>query len=87
MKKLDVNFSRTTDTTGYLFSLAKCLSAALACSKYRDYADDIIASSGFAFRMWVAPDLCPSATSIWEFKKQKPWIENGGLLCDYVERL
>lgn len=87
MKKLNVTFAHTKDTTGYLFSLTKCLSAALACGGYEDYAEDIVASSGFAFRMWAAPDLCPSATSIWEFKQQKPWVENGGLRCAYVERL
>lgn len=88
MKKLDVTFRGTTDTTGYLFSLAKSLSASLRCSQYSAYADDIVASSGFAFRMWVnGGSLCPSATSIWEFKKQKPWVENGGLVCEYVERL
>ena len=87
MKKLDINFEQTTDTTGYLFSLAKCLSAVLKHSKYKDFADDIIASSGFAFRMWVAPDLCPSATSIWDFSKQPEWVANGGLVCDYTERL
>lgn len=87
MKKLTINFEGTTDTTGYLFSLTKCLSAALYHSEYSDFADDIIASSGFAFRMWIAPDLCPSGTSIWEFKMQKPWVENGGLLCNYTERL
>lgn len=87
MKKLNVNFIGTTDQTGYLFSLAKSLSAALRCSEYADFADDIVASSGFAFRMWAAPDLCPSGTSIWEFKKQKDWVENGGLRCDYTERL
>lgn len=88
MKKLHVTFDNTTDTTGYLFSLAKCLSASLRCSKYSEYADDIIASSGFAFRMWVdGESLCPSAMSIWEFKKQKTWVENGGILCAYVERL
>lgn len=87
MKKMQVTFENTTDTTGYLFSLAKCLSATLQCSPYEDYAEDIVASSGFAFRMWVAPDLCPSATSIWDFSKQKHWVENGGLTCDYVERL
>lgn len=88
MKKLHVTFDTTTDTTGYLFSLAKCLSASLRCSEYSEYADDIIAASGFAFRMWVdGESLCPSAMSIWEFKKQKTWIENGGLLCAYVERL
>lgn len=88
MKKLHVTFDGTTDTTGYLFSLAKCLSASLRCSEYKEYADDIIATSGFAFRMWVdGESLCPSATSIWEFKKQKPWVENGGLICEYVERM
>ncbi len=87
MKKLNVNFNEVTDTTGYLFSFAKCLSAALHHSQYAGYADDIVASSGFAFRMWIAPDLCPSATSIWEFKKQKCWLENGGLTCAYIERL
>ena len=84
MKKLDINFEQTTDTTGYLFSLAKCLSAVLKHSEYKDFADDIIASSGFAFRMWVAPDLCPSATSIWDFSKQPEWVANGGLVCDYT---
>lgn len=88
MKKLHVTFEGITDTTGYLFSLAKCLSASLRCSEYKEYADDIIVTSGFAFRMWVdGESLCPSAMSIWEFKMQKPWIENGGLICEYTERL
>ena len=87
MKKLNVVFEGTVDTTGYLFSLVKCLSASLRCGGYEEYANDIIAASGFAFRMWVDASLCPSATSIWEFKKQKPWIESGGLVCDYVERM
>ncbi len=88
MKKLAITFDGTTDTTGYLFSLAKCLSASMRCSKYAEYADDIIASSGFAFRMWVdGAGLCPSATSIWDFKQQKPWVENGGLACEYIQRL
>ncbi len=87
MKKLEVSFEGTTDTTGYLFSLTKGLSAVLRCSEYQAYADDMIAASGFAFRMWVASDLCPSAMSIWEFKKQKEWVENGGIACAYVERM
>ena len=88
MKKLNVSFQGTTDKTGYLFSLTKCLSAALRCSHLADMADDIIATSGFAFRMWIDPvSLCPSETSIWQFKKQKQWVENGGLICEYTERL
>ncbi len=87
MKKLEVSFCEIKDTTGYLFSFAKCLNAILRASKYKELAEDIIASSGFAFRMWAGHDLCPSAMSIWEFRKQKEWVENGGLICDYEERL
>ena len=88
MAKLNVTFDGITDTTGYLFSLAKCVAAVLKNSEYESYAEDIIAASGFAFRMWADPkQLCPSATSIWEFKKQKQWFENSGLVCGYTERL
>lgn len=87
MKKLQMSGGMPYDSTGYLFSFAKSLAAALKSSEYADYADDIIASSGFAFRMWVDPTLCPSATSIWAFHQQKPWVENGGLTADYAERM
>jgi hypothetical protein len=87
MKKLSITWNDVFDSTGYLFSFAKCLSAALKHSPYADKAENIVASSGFAFRMWAAPELCPSATSIWEFAKQKSWVENGGLSCGYVQRL
>lgn len=87
MKKVDVSFDGIEDPTCYLFSFIKSLSAILKHSPFNEYYEDIIATSGFAFRMWAAEDLCPSATSIWSFKNQKIWVENGGLLCDYVERL
>lgn len=86
MKKISVSFEGV-DTTGYLFTLTKCLSAALRSGGYEEYAEDVIAASGFAFRTWAAADLCPSAMSVWEFKKQKPWAENCGLVCDYTERM
>lgn len=87
MKKLNVSFDRVEDTTGYLFSLTKCLTAVLYSCGYEEYAQDVTAASGFAFRTWAAADLCPSAMSIWEFKKQKPWAENCGLTCSYIERM
>jgi len=87
MKKLDISWKGgIPDATGYLFSLAKSLGTALAHSPYADRAQDIVATSGFAFRTWVRPDLCPSATSIWDFEMQKPWAENGGLHFEYVGR-
>jgi hypothetical protein len=86
MKNLQITWDGVADPTGFLFSFAKSLSCAVRNSPWADYAEDIVATSGFAFRMWVAADLCPSSTSIWGFDGQKPWVENGGLLCDYVGR-
>ncbi len=87
MKKLSITWDSVYDSTGYLFSFAKSLAAAVKNSPYSNYSEDIIATSGFAFRMWIASDLCPSATSIWSFNQQKKWVENSGITCDYVERL
>ena len=86
MKKLNITWDGVHDSTGYLFSFAKSLSCAVKNSPWAECAEDIIATSGFAFRMWVAADLCPSSTSIWEFGGQKPWTESGGLACAYVGR-
>lgn len=79
MKKIDITWNETFDSTGYLFSFAKALSTAVKNSPYSELAEDIVASSGFAFRMWIAADLCPSETSIWDFGKQPAWILNGGI--------
>ena len=88
MPKLHISMTPVNDPTGYLFSLSKCLSAVLYASPWADRAADSIAASGFAFRIWIDRNtLCPSATSIWSFAAQKPWVENGGYTCDYVERL
>lgn len=87
MKELPCTWNNVNDPTGYLFSFAKSLSTAVKNSPCSEFSEDIIATSGFAFRMWVAADLCPSAMSIWEFRKQEPWVMNGGLTCKYVERL
>jgi hypothetical protein len=87
MKKLNITWDGVADPTGYLFSFAKSLANAVKHSPWHEYAEDIVATSGFAFRMWLAKDLCPSATSIWDWAMQKPWVESGGLTCDYVGRV
>jgi len=88
MPKLHISMTPVTDPTGYLFSLSKCLSAVLYASPWADRAEDSVAASGFAFRIWIDRNsLCPSATSIWSFASQKSWVENGGFTCGYVERL
>lgn len=85
-KQLSISWDGIQDATGYLFSFAKSLACAVKNSPWSEYAEDIVATSGFAFRMWVNKDLCPSATSIWQFDCQKPWVENAGLTCEYVGR-
>jgi len=87
MKKLNISWDGVADSTGYLFSFAKSLACAVQNSPYSELSADIVATSGFAFRMWANADLCPSAMSIWAFSQQKPWVENGGLQCGYIERL
>lgn len=87
MKKLNITWDGVFDSTGYMFSFAKALCCAVKNSPFSEMAEDIVAASGFAFRMWVSPDLCPSATSIWQFDLQKSCVEDGGLRCNYIERL
>jgi hypothetical protein len=89
MKKLNITWADGVfDPTGYLFSFSKALSCALKNSPYKELAEDIIATSGFAFRIWVdGTSLCPSATSIWDFDLQRTGVINGGLTCNYVSRL
>lgn len=84
MKKLNVTWNEIYDSTGYLFSFTKALSAAVKHSPYSELAEDIVTSSGFAFRMWISADLCPSETSIWDFGRQPEWILNGGLTVTHI---
>lgn len=87
MKKLNITWDGIYDSTGYLFSFAKALCCAVKNSPFPEAAEEIVASSGFAFRMWVSSDLCPSATSMWQFAQQKNWVERGGISCRYIERM
>ena len=81
-KHLQVDWTGIDDPTGFLHSFAKSLYAAALHSPYADRAEDVIAASGFAFRMWIdAGQFCPSAMSTWDFERQKPWTENAGLAC------
>lgn len=87
MKKMNITWDGIYDSTGYLFSFAKALCCAVKNSPFAEAAEEIVASSGFAFRMWGSPDLCPSATSMWQFDQQKNWVERGGISCQYIERM
>jgi len=86
IEEKNATFDGIYDPTGYLFSLAKSIACAVKHSPWSEYAEDIIATSGFAFRMWVRDDLCGSATSMWYWNNAKLWVENGGFTCEYVGR-
>ncbi len=85
MKKLTVTWDGIQDSTGYLHSFAKCLYATVKYSPWSVYAEDILAISGFAFRMWVDAELCPSSTSNWDWNSLKRWVEQAGFTCAYTE--
>ncbi len=87
MKSLPITWNPVPDTTGYLHTLAKSVAAILCHSSLSAAAEDVVAAAGFAHRMWVAADLCPSAMSIWDFSRQTAWFANAGLSCDYVSRM
>jgi len=90
MKSLPITWNGIPDTTGYLHTLAKSVAAIVCHSTLSDTPippEDIITVSGFAHRMWIAADLCPSAMSIWDFSKQPTWFGNAGLTCNYVSRM
>ena len=90
MKSLPITWNAIPDTTGYLHTLVKSIAAILCHSQLSGTPippEDIITASGFAHRMWVAADLCPSAMSIWDFSQQTAWFENAGISCDYVSRM
>ncbi len=53
MKRLDVFWEGVHDSTGYMFSFAKGLSCAVKNSPRAEFVEDIVATSGFAFRMWA----------------------------------
>ncbi|WP_105615823.1 hypothetical protein [Vallitalea okinawensis] len=89
MKKEDIKWTiGAYDPTGFLHSFPKSLALSLKVSNLSDNPEDIIATSGFAFRIWVdGKTLCPSAMSIFDFKLCHQGVENGGYTCTYIDRL
>lgn len=88
MKNLNLSWKDgIEDTTGLLLSFSKALGLAVTMGLSKQAAEDITATSGFAFRMWVDENkLNPDSMVSWRIDKQKIWIENGGLACNYVGR-
>ena len=86
MKNLNLSWKDgIEDTTGLILSFSKALGLAVTKGVSLEAAEDITATSGFAFRMWVdEKELNPKAMVSWKLDNQKAWVENGGLTCNYV---
>ena len=89
MKKLNITWENGIyDPTGYLHSFTKALATSLKASGLMENPEDVVATSGFAFRIWVeGKTLCPSAMSIFDFKLCQSGLENAGYSSDYISRL
>ncbi|WBW96856.1 hypothetical protein [Oceanirhabdus sp. W0125-5] len=75
------------DPTGFLHSFIKSIALSLKYSNLTQSPEDIVATTGFAFRMWAHKNLCPSAMSIFDFSLLKTALENGGFSCQHISRL
>lgn len=70
------------------FSFTHALASSLAASGYNIDRKIIAGASGFAFRLWVHRELCPSAMSTFDFVSLlKAGVELCGYSCTHITRL
>lgn len=65
------------------------LSVLTALNAQEDQVDPVwvAGASGMAFRIWAHQDLCPSATSVFDWSLLPRGVENAGWSVDYHSRL
>jgi hypothetical protein len=71
----------------FSFSFTKSLYTSLRYAGYEVSPMQIAAKSGFAFRIWVAKSLCPSAMSIFDWELLKKGVEQCGFEVTHITRL
>ena len=71
----------------FSFSFTKSLYTSLRYVGYNVSSMQIAAKSGFAFRIWVAKSLCPSAMSIFDWELLKKGVEQCGFEVAHITRL
>lgn len=69
------------------FSFTKSLFTSLKFVGHDVTQAQIAAKSGFAFRIWIAKTLCPSATSIFDWELLKKGVEQCGFEATHITRL
>jgi hypothetical protein len=73
--------------TCHLHSYTKAVLTALSAQEGTVDAAWVAGASGAAFRIWAHHELCPSATSVFEWATLPRGVENAGWSCDYHSRL
>lgn len=74
-------------TTGFLHTFPSSLRHAIAAGNVGGDPSDCVATTGFAFRIWVdAETMCPSATSIWDYSLMPEGTQNAGYTHVYIGR-
>ncbi len=69
------------------FSFTKSVFTSLKIAGYDVTQTQIAARSGFAFRIWIAKTLCPSAMSIFDWDFLKKGVEQCGFEVTHITRL
>ena len=71
----------------FSFSFTKSLYTSLRYAGYSVSPMQIAAKSGFAFRIWVAKSLCPSAMSIFDWELLRKGVEQCAFEVTYITTL
>lgn len=89
MKRIDLTLTAPPkETTGFLHTFASSLLGVLSVAPFATDPDDSVATTGFAFRIWIdAKEFCPSAMSIWNYGLMPKGVRNAGYACTYDSRL
>ncbi|MGI6081977.1 MAG: hypothetical protein ACOYEP_03795 [Limnochordia bacterium] len=73
--------------TGYLHSYTKAVLTAIQAQEGQVDPVWLAGASGIAFRIWIHHELCPSATSVFDWSLLSEGVKNAGWNCDYYSRL
>jgi hypothetical protein len=73
--------------TWYLSSYTKAVLTAIQAQEGEVDQVWVAGASGAAFRIWAHHELCPSATSVFDWSLLPAGVENAGWNCDYHSRL
>lgn len=73
--------------TCHLHSYTKAVLAAIQAQEGQVDPVWVVGASGAAFRIWVHNELCPSATSVFDWSLLPEGVKNAGWNCDHHSRM